>query len=230
MLDPGERRHAPRAVPSICRARCSSRAAARAPSRRSIRRRGSSSPATGPLAPSRTFAIAADESSRWTPWLLALGALLLLAEHALRRPVRGPRHEVLSRGCASCGRCSPLGVRLRALAWGAVAALTVLLAAAPLIRSLPLSLATRDALAIRRRRRGDRAFGALCLARPARAVARRVALWIEERYPSIEYTLVTAVETGNASLVPIARRRRVDDRRRVPARVRAPFVADRRDR
>jgi len=40
----------------------------------------------GPLAAARSFKSAADESSRFTPWLLALGALLLLAELALRRP------------------------------------------------------------------------------------------------------------------------------------------------
>ena len=32
----------------------------------------------------------------------------------------------------------------------------------------------------------------------------RVALWIEERFPTLEYLLVTAVETGDESLVPIA--------------------------
>ena len=36
----------------------------------------------------------------------------------------------------------------------------------------------------------------------------RVALWIEEHFPSLEYTLVTAVETGNDQLVPC---RRCDD-------------------
>lgn len=41
---------------------------------------------TGPLAAARSFKIAADESSRFTPWLLALGALLLFAELGLRRP------------------------------------------------------------------------------------------------------------------------------------------------
>jgi hypothetical protein len=41
---------------------------------------------TGPLAAARSLKSAAGESSRSTPWLLALGALLLLAELAFRRP------------------------------------------------------------------------------------------------------------------------------------------------
>ena len=43
----------------------------------------------GPLAPSSTFRDRAAESSRWTPWLLALGALLLIVELAVRRSIRG---------------------------------------------------------------------------------------------------------------------------------------------
>jgi hypothetical protein len=42
----------------------------------------------GPLAVARNFRGAADEASRFTPWLLALGALLLLAELGLRRSSR----------------------------------------------------------------------------------------------------------------------------------------------
>jgi hypothetical protein len=42
----------------------------------------------GPLAATRNFRGAADEASRFTPWLLALGALLLLAELGLRRSSR----------------------------------------------------------------------------------------------------------------------------------------------
>ena len=42
----------------------------------------------------RRFRDRAAESSRWTPWLLALGALLLIVELAVRRPIRGcARHE-----------------------------------------------------------------------------------------------------------------------------------------
>jgi Aerotolerance regulator N-terminal len=43
----------------------------------------------GSLAPSSTLRDRATESSRWTPWLLALAALLLIAELAVRRSVRG---------------------------------------------------------------------------------------------------------------------------------------------
>lgn len=42
----------------------------------------------GPLAAASAFRTAADRSSRSTPWLLALGAALLLAELALRRAAR----------------------------------------------------------------------------------------------------------------------------------------------
>ena len=42
----------------------------------------------GPLATARNFRGAGDEASRFTPWLLALGAVLLLVELALRRSVR----------------------------------------------------------------------------------------------------------------------------------------------
>ena len=42
----------------------------------------------GPLAAARGFRGATDEASRFTPWLLALGALLLLVELAMRRSSR----------------------------------------------------------------------------------------------------------------------------------------------
>jgi len=42
----------------------------------------------GPLAAARNFRGAADQTSRFTPWLLALGAALLLVELALRRSSR----------------------------------------------------------------------------------------------------------------------------------------------
>jgi len=43
---------------------------------------------TGPLAAASVFRGAANESSRYTPWLITLGAALLLAELALRRASR----------------------------------------------------------------------------------------------------------------------------------------------
>jgi hypothetical protein len=43
---------------------------------------------SGSLAPARVFRGSADESSRFTPWLLALGAALLLVELAVRRSAR----------------------------------------------------------------------------------------------------------------------------------------------
>jgi hypothetical protein len=43
---------------------------------------------SGPLAAASAFRNGADGSSRYTPWLLTLGAVLLLAEPALRRQSR----------------------------------------------------------------------------------------------------------------------------------------------
>lgn len=46
---------------------------------------------TGPLAPASAFASRADVSSSWSPWLLTLGALLLILELAARRTARSAR-------------------------------------------------------------------------------------------------------------------------------------------
>ncbi len=43
----------------------------------------------GPLAPAATLVDRTTESSRWSPWLLALAALLLTIELAIRRPASG---------------------------------------------------------------------------------------------------------------------------------------------
>ena len=96
------------------------------------------------------------------------------------------------------------GVAARAIAWGMAVALTLIVTTALLDLIVPLSLGVRTALLIV-------AFVtviavAVALSWRDRAVLSldRVALWVEEHFPNLEYTLVTAVETGNDALVPRA--------------------------
>ncbi len=97
------------------------------------------------------------------------------------------------------------GTTVRALAWGAAAGLTVLLAAAAVDSYAPLPLSTRTELQYLAVAGGVAVLGAL-LWRDRRVwTLRRVALWLEEHDPSIGYTLVTAVETGDAALVRATR-------------------------
>jgi hypothetical protein len=86
-----------------------------------------------------------------------------------------------------------------------VAALTVLLAAAAVDSFAALSFATRQTLQIVALAAAAAAIGALVWRDRRVWTLRRVALWLEEHDPSIAYTLVTAVETGNASLIRRAR-------------------------
>ncbi|HEY9228181.1 MAG TPA: hypothetical protein VIP11_16110, partial [Gemmatimonadaceae bacterium] len=96
------------------------------------------------------------------------------------------------------------GVTLRALAWGVATALSLIIGAALVDLFVPLSLGVRVVLLI------VAALSvfviAVALTWRDRAVwsIPRVALWIEERFPALEYRLVTAVETGNDALVPSA--------------------------
>ena len=94
-----------------------------------------------------------------------------------------------------------IGTVFRAIAWGLGAALTLLVGAALIDLATPLPLGTRHVIL---------AVAALSAAAVAASMAwrdrgvfslERVAMWIDERVPSLEYTLVTAVETGNASYV-----------------------------
>src|SRR5512133_3026100 len=94
-----------------------------------------------------------------------------------------------------------IGVSLRALAWGIGAGFTLILGAAAIDLVSPRALATRSALV------GVAIVAAVAVAlslawRDRHALALTdVALWIEERFPTLEYTLVTAVETGDGSFV-----------------------------
>jgi len=94
------------------------------------------------------------------------------------------------------------GAVVRALVWGATAGISVILVGAAADLLVPLSVATRSALL-------SVAVGAAlatvaALAWRDRRVlsTQRVALWIEERFPSLEYGLVTAVESGDERFVP----------------------------
>jgi hypothetical protein len=96
------------------------------------------------------------------------------------------------------------GVGLRALVWGTVAALTLLVGSAIVDLVVPLSLGARGALLV------VALLAALVIAvallwrdRSVLSIG-RVALWIEERFPSLEYRLVTAVESGERAWIPQA--------------------------
>jgi hypothetical protein len=92
------------------------------------------------------------------------------------------------------------GVALRAIAWGVAAGLTLIVIAAIIDLLVPLSFDVRTSLL--------RVAAVAMLAVAASFVWRdrgvwsipRVALWVEERFPSLEYALVTALETGNVGL------------------------------
>jgi hypothetical protein len=96
------------------------------------------------------------------------------------------------------------GLALRALTWGAAVALTLVVgvALADLATPLPASVrGTMLAVAV---------IAAIGVAaafawrdRAALSLA-RVALWVEERFPSLEYVLVTAVETGEAGAMRVS--------------------------
>src|SRR3954464_11642765 len=94
------------------------------------------------------------------------------------------------------------GVVLRAIGWGLAAGFSLIVGAALVDLIVPLASSTRVLLLVLA---GLTVVGvAITLTWRDRAVLSipRVALWIEEHFPSLEYTLVTAVETGNEQLVP----------------------------
>lgn len=94
-----------------------------------------------------------------------------------------------------------IGVVLRALAWGIAIALTLVIGTAFADRHVALGVATRDALLVIAVSTAVIAAAALVWRDRAVSSLGRVALWIEEREPSLEYRLVTAVETGAENLV-----------------------------
>jgi hypothetical protein len=94
-----------------------------------------------------------------------------------------------------------IGLALRAAALGALASLTMIIGAALVDLGTPLDVATRATLLLVALAAGVMTAAALAW-RDRRVLSlERVALWIEERFPSLEFTLATAVETGDDSVV-----------------------------
>jgi hypothetical protein len=94
-----------------------------------------------------------------------------------------------------------VGLGLRAVTWGALASLTVIIGAALVDVITPLGVAIRMALLVVALVAG--VFTTMAFVWRDRRVLSlgRVALWIEERVPSLEFTLATAVESRDDSLV-----------------------------
>ncbi|HSQ32421.1 MAG TPA: hypothetical protein VLN49_21340, partial [Gemmatimonadaceae bacterium] len=93
------------------------------------------------------------------------------------------------------------GVVARAIAWGVAAGLSVLIGAAIVDARIPLALGTRHALLALAVAAQLAVTIALLWRDRAATMLDRVALWVEERHPSLAYTLVTAVETRDERLV-----------------------------
>ena len=119
------------------------------------------------------------------------------------------------------------GVMVRALVWGASAALTVVAGAAAVDVATPLSLDVRSRVLGVAIAAGMATFVALGWRDRSVLSARRVALWVEEQFPSLEYALVTAVESGEPRFVQGTSTDRwlVVARRRVARALRTPSAA-----
>lgn len=104
---------------------------------------------------------------------------------------------------ASVRRILVTGVAVRAVGYGIAAALSVAILAAAIDQHVALTVTTRDVLL------GIASFafiavvGAFLWRDRNVASLGRIALWVEETQPSLEYRLVTAMETGMDSLVPL---------------------------
>ena len=94
-----------------------------------------------------------------------------------------------------------VGAVLRALAWGAGAAFSLVLGAALVDLAVPLTLDTRNAILVLGILAAVAVSAALIWRDRSVLSLTRVALWIEEHFPSLEYALVTAVETGDGAFV-----------------------------
>lgn len=109
-----------------------------------------------------------------------------------------------------------VGIVVRALGWGAAAGGTLLVGTAFADAVVPVSLTVRTALLVIALIAAAGTAGAVAWRDRAVLSIDRVALWIEERFPSLDYSLVTAVEIRDERLVsrqtlggwlPTARRR-----------------------
>ncbi|MEO6877056.1 MAG: hypothetical protein ABI205_01160, partial [Gemmatimonadaceae bacterium] len=91
-----------------------------------------------------------------------------------------------------------MGVALRAVVWGAAVALTLVVGVAVADLATPLPASVRGMLLGVAIIAAVVAATALAWRDRAALSLSRVALWVEERFPQLEYVLVTAVETGHA--------------------------------
>jgi hypothetical protein len=119
------------------------------------------------------------------------------------------------------------GIVLRAAGWGAAAALTLVATSALVDAFTPISLNVRAALLTLSLVAAAFVTAAACWRDRAVVSLDRVALWIEERFPALEYLLITAVERHNELLVPIGAGRGwiALARRRAVRALRAPALA-----
>src|SRR5215475_5040458 len=83
------------------------------------------------------------------------------------------------------------GVALRAIGWGIATALTVIVGAALIDLLVPLSLGVRTALLVVAMLSVIAVASALAWRDRTVLSIGRVALWVEERFPTLEYALVT---------------------------------------
>src|SRR4051812_32524544 len=93
------------------------------------------------------------------------------------------------------------GVLARAAGWGAAAALTLLIGAALVDQHVALAVGTRHIVLAIAAATWIVTSGMLGWRDRTVTSLERVALWVEEQHPSLEYTLVTAVETGDETFV-----------------------------
>jgi hypothetical protein len=98
-----------------------------------------------------------------------------------------------------------IGAALRAIVWGLGAAFTLFVGAALVDLATPLSLGTRHLIVVVAVLSAIAVAASMCWRDRGVLSIERVAMWIEERVPSLEYRLVTAVETGNAAFVSTAK-------------------------
>jgi hypothetical protein len=93
-----------------------------------------------------------------------------------------------------------IALALRAAGWGLLAVMTLIIGSALGDLAAPLSVATRMALLAIAIAAGLVTAGTLAWRDRHVLSLERVALWIEERFPSLEFALATAVETGDRTI------------------------------
>jgi hypothetical protein len=97
-----------------------------------------------------------------------------------------------------------IGILARALAWGAGTGLSLIVGSATVDAFIPIAVEVRSILLAVAVVTAIVVAATVCWRDRAVLSLDRVALWIEEHFPTLEYLLVTAVDTGDESLVPMA--------------------------